>query len=125
MDTQEYKDKFKTMLADECVYKKLKRDPNRGYKQKLVALCTGLKDQDKITLHQYRDLYPTSDLVSQIYGSPKIHKKGNPLCLITDYMSSMPYTTLKAITYLLKPLVCKAIYHAKKMAQFSMQLRDL
>ena len=33
MDTQEYKDKIKAMLADESVYKKLKHDPTRGYKE--------------------------------------------------------------------------------------------
>ena len=49
-DTQEYKDKIKVILADERVYKKLKCDPTREYKGKLVALFTGLKDQGKISM---------------------------------------------------------------------------
>ena len=104
-----FKDKMKAMLADERVYKKLKLDPPRGYKKKPVALLTGLKDQGKISLDQYRDLYPTSDLVPRLYASPKIHKKGNPLCLIIDYMGSMADTTSEAIANLHKPLVGKTI----------------
>ena len=52
MDTQEYKDKIKAMLADERVYKRLKCDLTRGYNEKLVALLTGLKNQVKISLEQ-------------------------------------------------------------------------
>ena len=65
------------------------------------------------------------DLVPQLYGYPKIHKKGNPLHPITDYTGSMAYTALKAIADLLKRLVGKTIYHVKNTAQFSKQLRDL
>ena len=90
-----------------------------------MTLPTGLKDQGKITVDQYRDLYPTSDLVLRLYGSPKIHKKGNSLHLITDYTGPMAYATSKAIADLLKPLVGKTIYHVKNTAQFSNQLRDL
>ena len=48
-------------------------------------------------------------------------KKGNLLCLITDYMALMGYTTLKVIADL---LVGKTIYHIKNIAQFRQQLRD-
>ena len=72
-------------------------DPTRGYKSNPVAFLTGFKDQGKITLDQYRDLYPTSDLVPQQYGSPRIHQKGNHLPLITEYTGSMAYATSKAI----------------------------
>ena len=115
------------MLGDKRVSKRLKHDPTRGYKEKLVTLLTGLKDQGKITLDQYRDLYPTLDLVTWLHGSQmqKIHKKGNPLHLVMDYMGSMAYTTSKAIVNLLKPLVGKTIYHIKNTAQFSQQLWDL
>ena len=50
MDMQEYNDKIKAMLAYECVYKSLKCDPARGYKEMLVALLTGLKVRGTITL---------------------------------------------------------------------------
>ena len=48
MDTEEYIDKIRVMLSDERVYKKLKRDPTHGYKEKLMNLLTGLKDKNNI-----------------------------------------------------------------------------
>ena len=80
----------------------------------MVALLTGLTDQGNISLDQYRDLYPTFDMVPWLYGSPKIHTKGNLLCPLTDYMGSMAYTTLKVIAELLKLLVGKTIYTKSK-----------
>ena len=109
IDTQKYKDKIKAMLADEKVYKRLKRDPTIGCKDKLQALLTGLKDQGKITLDQFRDLYPTSDLVPWLYGSLMIQKKGNPLHPIKEYIGSMAYATLNAIVDLLNSLIGKTI----------------
>ena len=75
-----------------------------------MVLLTGLKDQDKITQDQFRDLHRTYDLVPHQYGSPTIHKNGKQL----HNMGSMAYVTLKAIADLLKPLVGKTIYPVKK-----------
>ena len=50
MDTQAYKDNIKAMSADEREYKRLKYDPTRGYKEKLVATLTSLKNQGKSSL---------------------------------------------------------------------------
>ena len=125
MDTDEYMDKINVMLSDLRIYKKLRRDPTCGYKEKLMALLTGLKDQNKISQHQYRDLCPISDLVPQLYGSPKIHKPGNPLSPITNYTRLLAYVMLKALADLFKPLVGKTSYHVKNMATFSKELKDL
>ena len=113
------------MLSDERVYKKLKKDPTRGYKEKLVALHTGLKDENKISWSQYRDLYTTSDLVPWLYGSSKIHKSRNLLCPIMDYTGLLAYATSKAIANLLKPLVGRPSYHVKNTATFSNELKSL
>ena len=64
MDTKEYMDKIRVILSDESMYKKLKKDPKHGYKEKVVALLIGLKDKNKISWSQYRDLYPMCDVVS-------------------------------------------------------------
>ena len=37
MDTDDYVDKIRTILSDERVYKKLKRDPTHGYKDSLTG----------------------------------------------------------------------------------------
>ena len=89
MDTNEYMNTIKSMMSDERVHKKLKRDPTCGYKEKLVVLLMGLKVQIKISWGQYQDLYPMSDLVCWLYGSSKIHNPGNLLCPITDYNGSL------------------------------------
>ena len=49
MDTEKYMDTIRVMLSDESIYKKLKKDPTHRYKEKLVALLTGMKDQNKIS----------------------------------------------------------------------------
>ena len=40
------------------------------YKERLVSLLLGFKEQGKITLHQYNVLYPTSNMIPQLYDSP-------------------------------------------------------
>ena len=107
-------EKIRLMLSDERVYKKLRKDFTRGYKETLVALLTGQRDDNKISGSQYHDLYPISDLVPRLYGSPKIHLPGNPLRPIIDYTGSLAYATLKAIANLVKPVVSKSFYHIKK-----------
>ena len=104
-------EKIKVMLSDERVNNKLKRDLTRGYKEKLVALLMGLKDQEKISWSQYQELYPMSGLVPWLYSRAKIHKPGNPLCPITDYTESLAYAMSKAIPDLLNPLVGKMSHH--------------
>ena len=59
------------MLQDARVYEseKVKKDQTAKYKERLVSLLSELKEQGKITLEQYRDLYPTSDMVLWLYDS--------------------------------------------------------
>ena len=114
MDTQEYKDKIKAMLTDEHVYKRLKQDPTRII-------------QGKITLDQYRDLYPTSDLVPWLCGSLKTDKKGIPLRPITDYMymGLMAYATSKAIVDPISVVVLDMYMRIWKMKTCSLHHRIL
>ena len=53
MDTEEYMEKIREMLSEERVYKKFKRDVTCGYKEKLVTILVGLKDENKISWSQY------------------------------------------------------------------------
>ena len=67
------KDKIMKMLDDACVFGKLESEPTPKYKE-VVVIVTNIKDKDKgkVTLDQYKHIYPTSDMVSHLYGSPKI-----------------------------------------------------
>ena len=63
-------------------------------------------------------------MVPHLYGSPKIHKDGTPLCPIVDYTGSMAYNTSKAIADL-KPLIGKTKYHRKNTVDFSKDLSSM
>ena len=64
-------------------------------------------------------------MVPHLYGSPKIHKDGTPLCPIVDYTGSMAYNTSKAIADLLKPLMGKTKCHVKNTVDFSQGLSNM
>ena len=88
--------------------KSWKKNRTPKYKERLLSLLPGFKKQGKITLKQYRDLDPTSDIDPM--SSPKIHKEGILLHPSVDYTGSMTYKKSKAFVDLLKPLVGKIIY---------------
>jgi hypothetical protein len=125
IDSIEYKAKIKNMLKDKRVYQKLNKDPSPGFKRQLISHLTKLRDDGKITKEQYWHLYPTSDMVPRLYGSPKIHKEGAPLRPIVDYTGSMAYNTSKAIADLLKPLIGRTKYHVKNTVDFSKDIQTL
>ena len=53
MDTDEYEQKVTTVLSDDKMYVKLKKDPMQKYKRKLVSVMRKLKEDDKIAEEQY------------------------------------------------------------------------
>jgi len=59
------------MLEDEKTYGKLNKDLTQRFKKKLVSILTRLKYEDKLSDQQYRHLYPTSEVVTRIYCTPK------------------------------------------------------
>ena len=73
------------------MYETLKTDPIPKLKKKLISMLTSLKQAEKFTQAQYWQLYPTSDMIPRLHGSPKIHKEGNPLRPIVDYTGSVAY----------------------------------
>jgi len=113
------------MVSDTKVYKILDKDPTPRFKRKMIAILTRLKSESKITQSQYDHMYPTSDMIPRLYGSPKIHKQGTPLRPIVDYTGSMTYNLSRALADLLKPLVGKSEYYVKNTASFVKDLKDI
>ncbi|XP_072051861.1 uncharacterized protein [Amphiura filiformis] len=109
--TTEYEKKVKTMLSDERTYEKLKKDPTPVYKRKLLVLLQKLKSDKKIEENQYRLLYPTSETIPRLYCTTKIHKEGNPIRPIVDYMGSIGYQTSKALAEILSPIMGQSEHH--------------
>ena len=85
MDTQEYENKVNIMLQDERTYEQLPSDPTPKYKHQLISILSNLRKDNKLTEAEYRFFYPTSETTPQLYCTPKIHKKDNPLRPIVDY----------------------------------------
>ncbi|XP_072044968.1 uncharacterized protein [Amphiura filiformis] len=109
--TLDYEKKVKTMLSDERTYEKLKKDPTQVYKRKLLGLLQKLKNAKKIEENQYRLLYPTAETIPRLYCTTKIHKEGNPIRPIVDYMGSIGYQTSKALAEILSPIVGTSEHH--------------
>ena len=78
MDKEEYTRKLDSMVNDTKVYEKLDKDPTPKFRKKMISILSRLKEEGKISQKQYTYLYPTSDMIPRLYGSPKIHKDGIP-----------------------------------------------
>ena len=97
MDTEEYNNKLQSMPSDTDTYTQLKKDPTTKYKTKLVNILARLKKEGKIRPEDKTFLYPTAEIVPRIYGSPKIHKDGNPLRPIIDYTGTIGYNVSRSL----------------------------
>ena len=106
------------MLDDKRTYEKLTKDPTPKYKRQLVETLKRLKTEEKITSSQYDYLFPTSENVSRMYCTPKIHKENNPLRPIVDYTGSIGYNTSRYLADILGPLVGNTQYYVKKLQGF-------
>ena len=89
MNISEYRQKMDSMVADRKTYKKLSKDPTSKYKNKLINPLKELKKHDKISDKLYWKLYPQSEEPPKLYGTPKIHKAGNPIRHIVSSCGSI------------------------------------
>lgn len=103
MDMDKYEKQMQDMLEDTNTYEILKKDPT-GKKNKLKALLKPLLNDNKINKQTYY-LIPTANIAPQIYGTPKIHKLGTPLCPIVDSIGPVTYKLSKALAEIVKPIL--------------------
>ena len=125
MNTSEYKTKIAAILSDENTYRKLKSNPTRKYKEKLVALLQDLRDSKVITGVKYLQLYPTAEETPKLYGLPKVHKANIPLRPIVACRGSIAYDTARFTADLISPLVGKTRYFLKNSKDLVEKLRDI
>ena len=101
MDTQEFKDKIKTMFADASVYKRLKRDPIHQMIQGKAGSPPHMLERPGPDL-----LRPAQKPLPNIGPGPStvwLSKDTQERRLITDYMCSMVYTPRKPVPTYLNP----------------------
>ena len=125
MDTEEYEEKLANMLNDTNTYMKLDKDPTPKYKKKLVEIISRLEREEKIRPEDKKYLYPTAEIVPRIYGSPKIHKKDNPLRPIIDYTGSIGYNVSRSLADIISPIVGNTCHHVLNSKQLADDLKDI
>ena len=98
MDRSEYLEKATSMLWDEKTYTKLKKDSTNRIRSGLIQKLTKLKHQGKITAQQLSYLKPSNNpVIPRFYGTPKIHKNGNPIRPIVNYTGSVTYKVAREL----------------------------
>ena len=126
MDKTEYLEKANTMLSDTRTYTKLKSDPTNKIRDKLIKKLNKLKDQGKITEKQLHYLKPsTNPTTPRFYGTPKVHKNGNPLRPIVDYTGSVTYKVARELADLLKPLMGTTEHHLENSKDLKKKLEGV
>ncbi len=122
LDTSEYDDKLECMLKDTSTYEELRDDPTPRFKKKLVNILKRLVREEKIGPQDKDFLFPTAEIVPRIYGSPKIHKKDNPLRPIIDYTGSIGYNVSRSLSDIISPLVGNTVHHVLNSKQLAEDL---
>ena len=125
LDKSEYDNKMQALLSDTKTYVKLDKDPTPKLKKQLVSILQGLEKEGKIRKEDKQFLYPTTENVPRIYGSPKIHKDGTPLRPIVDFTGSVGYNVAKSLADILSPLVGQSEHHVLNSKNLADDLRDL
>ena len=87
------------------------------YKKQLVEILSRFEKEGKITHEDKTILYPTVEIIPRLYGSPKIHKKDNPLRPIAYYLSRF--------SDILSPFVGKSSHHGLNSKQLAEDLKDV
>ncbi|XP_072025382.1 uncharacterized protein [Amphiura filiformis] len=125
LNTNDYEKKMEALLNDTNTYQKLDKDPTATYKRELVGIIRKWQNKDPIPLDIKHKIYPTTEEVPKIYGTPKIHKPDAPLRSIVSSMGSLTYNAAKVIADILSPLVGKAEHHIHNSGEFVDKIKNL
>ena len=114
------------MDRSEKTYAKLKKDPTNRIRSELIQKLNKLKDKGKITAQQFSYLKPsTNPVIPRFYGTPKIHKNGNPIRLIVDYTGSVTYKVVRELADLLKSLMGNTEHHLENSKDLKAKLEGI
>ena len=73
----------------------------------------------------YRLLYPTAENIPRLYCTTKIHKEGNPIHPIVDYIGSIGYQTSRALADILSPIVGQSEHHVTNSKQLAEEISGI
>ena len=125
MNDRTYKEKMGDLLSDTNTYECLKKDPTATYKRKLITIITTWQKNKPIPRWLKDKIYPTSEEIPKMYGTPKIHKASMPLRPIVASIGSITYQAAKVLAQILGPLVGKSKHHIRNSGDFAEKIKDL
>ena len=125
LNREDYDKKMLELLKDTKTYTKLDKDPTNEYKNELIGILRRWQKEQPIPKDLKDKIYPTSQEVPKIYGTPKIHKTSFPLRTIVSSIGSVSYYAAKIIADILNPLVGNTIHHIKNSGDFVTKIQDL
>ena len=125
MEKSDYDNKMCALLSDTKTYEKLGKDPTPRYKKELVNILQRLEKEGKIRNEDKKFLYPTTENIPRMYGSPKIHKDGTPLRPIVDFTGSIGYNVAKSLAEILAPVVGQSEHHVLNSKSLADQLKNI
>ena len=94
-------------------------DPTPSYKDRLVSRLRSWTREGTLSKQTKYQIYPTSEIVPKIYGTPKIHKENYPLRPIVSCIGSITYNASKLLAAILNPLVGNTLHHVKNSQDFA------
>ena len=124
-DRADYNNKAQKLLEEKGTYKEIKKDPTNKLKNKLLNLLKETKAEGGIKDQLYKKMYPTGAVAPNLYGLPKIHRRGIPLRPIVSSRGSISYEVAKELSWILRPLVgsspstLRTLDHSKSQWKYS------
>ncbi|XP_072048791.1 uncharacterized protein [Amphiura filiformis] len=125
LNTSDYEDKMESLLNDQTTYQKLAKDPTPAYKRELIGIIREWQHSDPIPQDIKHKIYPTTEEVPKVYGTPKIHKPEAPLRPIVSSIGSLSYNAAKVLANILSPLVGKTDHHIHNSGEFVEKVKNL
>ena len=94
------------------------QDPTSQTETKVHRALKKLEEKGYISNNQWLYLAPRHSTPTQIYGLPKVHKEGTPLCPIVAAISSSTHPLTKKLASILAPLSGNTASHVWNSADF-------
>ncbi|XP_072037416.1 uncharacterized protein [Amphiura filiformis] len=116
---------MESLLNDQTTYQKLAKDPTPAYKRELIGIIREWQHSDPIPQDIKHKIYPTTEEVPKVYGTPKIHKPEAPLRPIVSSIGSLSYNAAKVLANILSPLVGKTEHHIHNSGEFVEKVKNL
>ncbi|XP_076029326.1 uncharacterized protein LOC143018097 [Oratosquilla oratoria] len=104
LDKSEYEFKAVTLLQNTNTYEVVNVDPTPKLQLKVEGELKKLKESRVISEREWMVMKPGDSVLPEMYGLPKIHKKGVPLRPISAFRGSPTYNLAKVLAKTTKAL---------------------